>query len=264
MGAVRKAWIGVVAGAVVLLAGCASDEPRVVNSSRVPSTLAQPPVATPPDAAITVRPIEATTGMSATRTTAARPSPPPTPATGTIVLRTETVSGVAVPDVPVHLSRQEPCDPAGHDIPVGETSETQRLDAVTDGDGRAVFTVPVGCYYFGMTAPAGTNPVPEGMHSAFLTTAGSTVEGLLRFQDTAGSCHPDGISADLGMLDNAAVIDCDGTWAVIRFATPGDNQRIIRRVDGTWTTYVLFPNETCWSTAESDGVPARLRPYFTC
>ncbi|KAF0847748.1 hypothetical protein [Nocardia caishijiensis] len=264
MGAVRKAWSGAVVGALLLLAGCGSEEPRVVTPARTPVTLAQPSVATPPpEVAITAGPVDEVTGVPAS-TTAARPSPPPTPATGTIVLRTETVSGVAVPAVPVHLSRQEPCDPAAHDIPVGETTETQRFDAVTDGDGRAAFTVSVGCYYFGMTAPAGTNPVPEGMHSAFLTAAGSTVDGLLRFQDSAGPCHPDGISADLGVLDNAAVIDCDGTWAVVRFATPGDNQRIIRRVDGTWTTYLLFPHETCWDTAESDGVPARLRPYFSC
>ncbi|WP_280299657.1 hypothetical protein [Nocardia neocaledoniensis] len=264
MVAARKVWIGIVAGAVTLLVGCsAGNEASPGSTSRAATTsVVTVPLAAPPTADPTPAPVDLAT---ATRvTTPAPPGPPPTPATGTIALRTETLSGTPVPNVPVWIGLRQPCDPAGHDIPVGETTETQRQEAVTDTDGRAVFTAPVGCYHYGMTAPAGTNPVPEGMHAAFLTTGGQTVDGKLRFQDAAGPCHPDGISADLGLLDNATVGWCDGTWAVISFDTPGDNQRIVHRVGGTWTTYVLFPHEVCWSTAEADGVPVALRAYFTC
>jgi hypothetical protein len=62
----------------------------------------------------------------------------------------------------------------------------------------------------------------------------------------------------------ATIPDCDGQWGVIRWDTPGDNQRLITRTSGTWTTYVRFPHDTCWATATADGVPARLRTYFPC
>ncbi|MFC4126651.1 hypothetical protein [Nocardia rhizosphaerae] len=264
MAAAHKVWIGIVAGVTLLLSGCAEGEPA--SPSRSGTTVSTVPFAAPPtEQAGTAASVDL--GVAPTYvTTPAQPVPPPTPAVGTIAVRTETLSGAPVPNVPVWIGLHQPCDPAGHDIPLGETTETQRQEAVTDADGRAVFTAQVGCYYFGMTAPAGTHPVPEGMHTAFVTAGGQTVEGTLRFRDTPapGPCHPDGISADLGMLDNATVTWCDGTWAVISFDTPGDNQRIVHRVDGTWTAYVRFPHEVCWSTAEADGVPADLRRYFTC
>ncbi|MFD6392907.1 hypothetical protein [Nocardia sp. NPDC060259] len=275
----RKTWIGVVAGVTALfLAGCGAGDPQVSGTSSAarPTSTSRPSVVTPPSGApataapATVAPIDTAPGTTAVPTTPAQPGPPPTPTTGTVVLRTATLSGVPVPGVPVYLSLQQPCDPASHDIPVGETTETQRLDGVTDTSGLAVFTTVTGCYRFGMTAPAGTDPVPEGMHSLFLVDQGATVTGQLRFQDAAPepapACAESTIETELG-VDPAPAADigeCDGQWAVISWATPGDNQRIITRTSGTWTTYVLFPHTTCWDTATADGVPDSLRRYFNC
>ncbi|RDI42951.1 hypothetical protein [Nocardia mexicana] len=202
-----------------------------------------------------------------------RPAPPgeppaPPDRSGTVILRTVTLSGIAVPYVPVDLRLVRPCDPAGHDIAEG-TPEVRRWDATTDANGQAVFAVPTGCFRFGMDPPAGTNPVPEGLHSLFVESPRQTVYGLLRFQDPAPDpvCAPQTIVHDLGVgppLDRApaTVGECDGYWAVIAWDVPGDSQRIVRHGDGGWTTYVVFPHDRCWRTAESDGAPAVLRKYF--
>lgn len=272
MAARQKTWIGVIAGMTLVLAGCGTDDSRTpaTSSSVRPVTTTSSsaaPVVIPPTAGV---PTTAPTARPSASTTPAPPGPPPTPATGTVVLRTATLSGTPVPGVPVYLSLQQPCDPAGHDIPVGETTEAQRLDGVTDASGLAVFTTVTGCYRFGMTAPAGTNPVPEGMHSLFLVDQGASVTGQLRFQDTppepAPACAESTVETELGVdpAPAADISECDGQWAVVSWATPGDNQRIITRTSGTWTTYVLFPHTTCWETATADGVPGSLRRYFNC
>lgn len=278
MTAIRKTWIGVVAGVTLLLGACAGSDPQAPGSSSArPSTTTGAPisVATPSAAPAVVPggpPVATSAGPNPARpsTTPAITAPPPEPSTGTVVLHTATLSGIPVPGVPVYLSLQQPCDPASNDIPVGETVETLRRDGVTDEQGRAAFITEIGCYRFGMTAPAGTNPVPEGMHTLFLVTPGGTATGQLRFQDTtpgpASACAESTIETELAVDPGpaATIPDCDGQWAVIRWDTPGDNQRVITRTSGTWTTYVRFPHETCWSTASADGVPDRLRSYFNC
>lgn len=195
---------------------------------------------------------------------------PPAVGFGAIMLRTVTLSGAAVPDVPVHISLRQPCDPARLDIPVGETREALRQDAVTDATGSAVFTAPLGCYQFGMRAPAGTSPVPEGMHSAFVVESGQVVTGLLRFQEPGlpPTCATETIVRDLDVsaefrAARTLVSECDGAWAVIAWDLPGDTQRIVRRANaGPWTTYAVFPHDICWAEAMADGVPDRLRKYF--
>ncbi|WP_249040431.1 hypothetical protein [Nocardia cyriacigeorgica] len=201
--------------------------------------------------------------------TPAQPAPPPAQAAGTAVIRTQTLSGVGVPGVPVNVRLVQPCDPATRDIPVGTTTEVLRRDGITDASGVISFEVPVGCYYFGMDPPPGTTPVPEGMHSLFITRAGETVVGTLRFEDPGLSppCAADTIERDLGVgpdLANASatVSDCDGQWAIIVWDTPGDSQRLVRHDGTTWTTYVAFPHEICWSQAVADGVPSRFERYF--
>ncbi|WP_446223246.1 hypothetical protein ACTWPB_26680 [Nocardia sp. IBHARD005] len=276
MTAIGKTWLGVVAGMTVLLVGCGSGDPQRPGSSpaRPTTTISAPiSVATPSAAPAPAGRPSATSlagrptsvGVSTTPATTAQS---PEPATGTVVLRTVTLSGIPVPGVPVHLSLQQPCDPSSKDIPLGETMETLRRDGVTDEQGRASFITEIGCYRFGMTAPAGTNPVPEGMHTLFLVTAGGTATGQLRFQDTAPepACAEATIETELGVDPGpvATIPDCDGQWGVIRWDTPGDNQRVITRASGTWTTYVRFPHDICWSSASADGVPERLRSYFSC
>ncbi|MFC6012706.1 hypothetical protein [Nocardia lasii] len=270
MTATGKTWIGVIAGMTLLVTACGGGEPQAPSTPRPSVTSTAPaPTATaaPADA-----PDDATPGAPAPTVVAppepgaSTTAPPPESATGTIVLRTVTVSGVPVPAVPVRLSLRRPCDPVGHDIPLGETTEALRRDGITDDQGSATFTVPTGCYHFGMTAPAGTNPVPEGMHSLFLVTPGSTITGKLRFNDAApaSACAESTIETELGvdMAPAATISDCDEQWAVVRWDSPGDNQRVITRTSGTWTTYVLFPHVTCWTTAFTDGVPQPLRHYF--
>ncbi|MFC9871515.1 hypothetical protein ACFVJR_02905 [Nocardia salmonicida] len=280
MTAIGKTWIGVLAGVTVLLTACGSGDPQVPGSTSARSTTtvtASIPIATPSAAPAVIpggpAPTAGEDGPSKSvgaPTAPAMTAAPPAAATGTVVLRTVTLSGVPVPGVPVHLSLQQPCDPSNNDIPLGETVETVRRDGVTDAQGRAAFTTEIGCYYFGMTAPSGTNPVPEGMHTLFLVAPGGTATGELRFQDTspatAPACAESTIEAELGVDAGpaATIPDCDGQWAVIRWDTPGDNQRLITRASGTWTTYVRFPHDTCWTAATADGVPARLRTYFNC
>ncbi|WP_194824275.1 hypothetical protein [Nocardia sp. XZ_19_231] len=280
MTAIGKTWIGVVAGVTVLLTACGTGDPQVPGSNSARSTTtvtASIPIATPSAAPAVISGGPASTagegGPSKSvgaPTAPAMTATPPAAATGTVVLRTVTLSGVPVPGVPVHLSLQQPCDPSSNDIPLGETVETVRRDGVTDEQGQASFVTEIGCYHFGMTAPSGTNPVPEGMHALFLVTPGSTATGKLRFQDTptepAAACAESTIESELGVDPGpaATIADCDGQWGVIRWDTPGDNQRLITRTSGTWTTYVRFPHDTCWTTATADGVPARLRTYFNC
>ncbi|MGY0500534.1 hypothetical protein ACWZHB_18765 [Nocardia sp. FBN12] len=280
MTAIGKTWIGVVAGATLLLAACGGGDPQTSAPSSVRPTIASsaPISVATPSAAPAVVPGGPPSGTSAggqsnsalASTTPAATARPPELATGTVVLNTVTLSGIPVPGVPVHLSLQQPCDPASNDIPVGETVETLRRDGVTDEQGRAAFVTEIGCYRFGMSAPLGTNPVPEGMHTLFLLTPGGTATGQLRFQDTtpepAPACAESTIETELGVDPGpaATIPDCDGQWAVIRWDTPGDNQRVITRTAGTWTTYVRFPHDTCWSSASADGVPDRLRAYFNC
>ncbi|MFF2391206.1 hypothetical protein [Nocardia sp. NPDC058114] len=276
MAAIRKIWIGAVAGVTMVLAGCGGVDPQAPGSSSArPTTTRTAPisVATPnPAPAVTPadRPGAGSSNSVGASTAPAKTARPPELATGTVVLRTVTLSGIPVPGVPVYLSLQQPCDPASNDIPVGETVETLRRDGVTDEQGRAAFATEIGCYRFGMTAPAGTNPVPEGMHSLFLVTPGGTATGQLRFQDTppepAPACAESTIETELGVDPGpvATIADCDGQWGVIRWETPGDNQRVITRTSGTWSTYVRFPHDICWSSAVADGVPDRLRTYFNC
>ncbi|GGK41994.1 hypothetical protein GCM10011591_11860 [Nocardia camponoti] len=187
---------------------------------------------------------------------------------GTIEVTTVTLGGSPVPGVSVRLSLQRPCDPATHDIPLGETSEVKRLDGVTNMQGKVSFTAETGCYYLGMTAPPGTSPVPEGMHTIFLVNPGDTATGKLRFNDVqpqVGVCDEATIETELGVNPSpVATIDkCDGKWAVIRWDTPGDNQRLVTRVPGRWQTYTIFPHDICWSAAEREGVPPALRTYFS-
>ncbi|MFE9784088.1 hypothetical protein ACFYO7_01770 [Nocardia salmonicida] len=277
MTAIGKTWIGVLAGVTVLLTACGSGDPQVPGSRSTTTVTASIPIATASAAPAVIPggPAPAAREGGPSKSVGAPTAPamtatPPAATTGTVVLRTVTLSGVPVPGVPVHLSLQQPCDPSNNDIPLAETVETVRRDGVTDEQGRAAFITEIGCYYFGMTAPSGTNPVPEGMHTLFLVTAGGTVTGELRFQDVppepAPACAESTIESELGVDPGpaATIPDCDGQWGVIRWDTPGDNQRLVTRTSGTWTTYVRFPHDTCWTTATADGVPARLRTYFNC
>lgn len=260
--------------AAVLVAGSACGGDDGVASRDEPTSRATPIVSSAPG----VPPQRSTTSVPPGDSPSANPSPgnpapgnPPS-AFGTAVIRTQTLSGAPVPNVPVHLTLMQPCDPASQDIPLGGTIEALRRDAITDSAGIATFSVPTGCYFFGMgTPPPGATPVPEGMHSLFLVREGQLVSGRLRFQEPglAPSCAAATIVHDLDDIGeltsaNAAVSQCDGTWAVIVWDAPGDSQRIVRQAVDGWVTYVAFPHNVCWAKADADGVPARLRPYFTC
>ncbi|MFB8005961.1 hypothetical protein [Nocardia sp. NPDC056000] len=156
--------------------------------------------------------------------------------TGTVVLQTVTPRGTAIPYVPVHIRRYEPCDVGKRDLPEG-ASEVGSWDGVTDLAGQAVFEdMPVGCYRFGMDAPKGTNPVPEGMHTLFVESAGQKVNGRLRFQDPAPvpTCAAQTFVHDLNVdqqLRSATtqVSVCEDLWAVISWDVPGDSQRVVAR-----------------------------------
>ncbi|MFB7718815.1 hypothetical protein [Nocardia sp. NPDC056100] len=191
--------------------------------------------------------------------------------TGTVVLQTVTPRGTAIPYVPVNIRRYEPCDVSKRDLPEG-ASEVGNWDGVTDLTGQAVFEgMPVGCYRFGMVAPKGTDPVPEGMHTLFVESAGQTVSGRLRFQDPAPvpTCAAQTFVHDLNIeqrLRSATtqVRVCEELWAVVSWDVPGDSQRVVSRTSvGPWRDYVRFPHDTCWSKAKSDGAPDTLKKYFT-
>ncbi|MBL1079145.1 hypothetical protein JK358_32550 [Nocardia sp. 2] len=231
-------------GMVVAIAGCSPDQA---------GTQVDSPVAGAPKVETTPR------------------AQPVTTKTGTVALQTATPRGTAIPYVPVSIRRYEPCDPGTRNLSEG-ASEVGSWDGVTDLAGQAVFTdMPVGCYRFGMVAPSGTNPVPEGMHTLFVESAGQTVNGQLRFQDPAPvpTCAAQTFVHDLNVgqeLRSATtqVSVCEELWAVVSWDVPGDSQRVVARtIVGPWRDYVRFPHDVCWSTAKSDGAPDTLKKYFT-
>ncbi|MEV6432108.1 hypothetical protein [Nocardia sp. NPDC051463] len=207
-------------------------------------------------------------GSVAVTTTVAAPPILPAPDNSTLVIKTLTVSGGAVPNVPVAIGLMRPCDPARHDIPVGEATESRQWTGTTDGNGTTTFAVPVGCYLFTMRPPPGSSPVPEGMHSAFVSAPGQIVSGVLRFEDPVPPpCTAAAIVDDLDVAPylaaaHATVSECEGGWAVIVWDVPGDSQRIVVHNPDGWTTYIGFPHDACWTEALADGVPARLQRYF--
>lgn len=249
---------GIALGALALVAGCDPAEPDSGSGSSsvkspAGSSATSSPVAGPPDA-----------GGPAATTPAAKPA-----GNGKVTIKTASLKGVAIPYVPVHLRLYQPCDPAGHERAEG-TPEVQRFDGVTDLSGQAVFTVPVGCYGLNMDSVPGTNPVPEGMHTVFVEKDGQSVTGNLRFQDPAPDpvCAQQTINHDLKVESRlssatATVTGCDGKWSVIAWDVQGDSQRIVKHTNSGWTTYVGFPHDVCWAKAQKDGVPDRLKEYFT-
>lgn len=255
-----------VVGALAVASACGSDdsEPQVSSPVvTVTSPSSAPGVTTPNEPGVSVP-------QAKEPTSAVPPKEQPQTGSGTVIIRTHSLQGIAIPYVPVNLRLYQGCDPNSGDFPEG-LPEAQRWDDTTDANGQAVFAVPVGCYRFGMNAPAGTNPVPEGLHTIFVKTDGETVYGSLRFQDPAPSplCASQTIVHDLDVAPylktaTPTVTDCDGFWAFIAWAdSPGDNARIVHRDYGTpWTTYVLFPHDVCRAEAQADGIPANLEKYF--
>ncbi|MEU0544196.1 hypothetical protein ABZ319_30440 [Nocardia sp. NPDC005978] len=259
-------------GVVVAATACGTTDPPSSDGT-TSVTVTETAPSSPPGSDAPTTPgapgAPATSSLTVSKTTGPPGGQPTTPANGAVAIRTATLTDVAIPYVPVHLRLYRPCDPATHDLPEG-TPESQRWDAVTDINGQAVFSVPVGCYRFGMDAPAGTNPVPEGLHTLFVETAGQVVNGRLRFQDPAPQplCASQTIVHDLAVEDalkkaTPTVTDCDGFWAVISWNVPGDSQRIVHRgADFGWKNYVTFPHKVCLDKAKTDGVPAPLHKYF--
>ncbi|WP_378741875.1 hypothetical protein [Nocardia brasiliensis] len=199
--------------------------------------------------------------------------PPGDQPQGTATIRTRTLNGAPVPNVPVSLRLQQPCDPATNTLPPG-TTEVLRRDVVTDRDGSVTLTVPLGCYSFGTdNPPAGRTPFPNGMQGLFLKYAAHPRTGELRFAEP-GPQPPCAVQTVVLELDrrndlydhlrntNAEVSECDGQWAHAVWDAPGDNARIIRRDADGWTTYISFPHNVCWAKAAGDGVPARMKEYF--
>ncbi|MFI6210755.1 hypothetical protein ACIBCD_02090 [Nocardia brasiliensis] len=263
--------VGVLAAVLLVGAGCGGDaEPSAGKTTTPPLTTVVP--SADPSPGQPPKPIPSP--GQPPRVTPPPGNPPPVkppPGMGTAIIKTRTLSQVPVPNVPVYVTLVQPCDPASHDIPLGETREVLNRQAVTDGSGSATFAVPLGCYRFGMGAPPpGTKPVPEGMHQLFLVREAEVVEGLLRFDDTGQpQCSPGAIAHDLddigGLTEYQAKVHyCDGAWGVIVWDAPGDSQRIVRRGNGGWVTYLVFPHDQCWSKAAADGVPESLRHYFSC
>ncbi|QXN95577.1 carboxypeptidase-like regulatory domain-containing protein [Nocardia iowensis] len=188
------------------------------------------------------------------------------------MVRTITLSGAPVPNVPVTLRLLQLCNPATHDIPPN-TTEGLRRDTVTDQNGSATLSLPLGCYSLDTnTPPPGMTPFPKGMQSLFLQYPGLTVDGELRFQESGPQppCSAQTVVLELDDLDahllsaNATVSECDGQWAFVAWDSPGDSARLIRRAATGWTTYVRFPHDVCWTKAAADGVPARMKEHFTC
>ncbi len=245
------------------LAACGNGEP---TSPAGPNE----PTATPPGL---TGPAPSATPGSTNPAPASTDGPAPSRAPahyGTVMILTRTLSGTPVPQVPIELRRIEPCDLARREAPM--PSQVVSVGKhVTGADGRAMVDVPIGCYRFTMTAPPGTSPVPEGMHTLYLAKQFEEVYGELRFTDPApaGGCAADQVVPDLKLDQRLApakakVSQCNGYWAVVAGDVPGDSQRIARYADGKWTTYVAFPHNRCWPQALSDGVPAGYRPYFSC
>ncbi|MEV6275994.1 hypothetical protein [Nocardia sp. NPDC051832] len=263
-GIVRKTVV--LAALAVLAVGCGSGNEPASPTSQLPEL-------TTPVTTVPLQPGPTNAGVTDTPPPEPKPAPPQS-TTGVAMIFTRTLSNQPVPNVPVNLRLIQPCDPKNDDIP-DDGKEVKRWDGVTDATGRAIFTVPVGCYRMGMgQPPAGATPVPEGYHHLFLIRPDSTVEGAFRFQNPVApdKCSAQTIVSDLaaqGQLYSgqedwtlAAVRDCADSWGVISWNTPGDTQRIVRRSGDRWSTYVIFPHSTCWSDAAADGVPDRLRGYF--
>ncbi|MFC9999423.1 hypothetical protein [Nocardia sp. NPDC127526] len=263
-------------GVVVIATACGSDDggssgPETATAGSAITSVSTRPVTTEPTSDAPVGKNGGTTPGGAPGPVApGQPQEPgPLPDKSTVLIQTLTVQGVAIPYVPVNLRLYQPCDPASRDLPEG-TPEVRRWDGLTDANGQTGFLVPVGCYRFGMEAPLGTNPVPEGLHTLFVEQEGQIVYGRLRFQDPAPDpvCASQTILHDLGegppyTTTLATVSECDGFWAVIVWDMPGDSQRIVHRgYDFGWRNYVYFPHDVCWSQAKADGVPANLEKYF--
>ncbi|NUS43603.1 MAG: hypothetical protein HOQ24_07950 [Mycobacteriaceae bacterium] len=243
----RIRMIGVLVG-VVVLAGCAgnSDTDAGVVTLSVTSSPAAPAAGAP--------------------VTSRLPAP-----VGRIVVEARTRSGKPVAGTAVTARRAAQCDSARRDIPPG-TAYLDTFTGTVGAGGSIVFGgVPLGCYSASMTPPTGSNPVPEGMHSAFLTTGSPNVTITFRFNDspasTPGACTAAAIAADLDLPQAqksaaAKVAYCKGDWAVISWNVPGDSQRLVQHRGAAWTTYVSFPHNQCWSEAKRNGVPADLVKYF--
>ncbi|MFC9896211.1 hypothetical protein ACFVMC_21190 [Nocardia sp. NPDC127579] len=266
-GIARKTMI--LAVLAVAAVGCGDGTEPATPISSLPAITSSTPVPSQPEPSVTTA-----VSQPSSRPPADPPQEIPPSATGTAMVFTLTQAQHPVPNVPVGLRQVTPCDAAGRDIPEG-AREVLRFDGVTDAQGRAVFTVPVGCYRMIMgEPPAGTRPVPEGMHALFLTRAGETVKGTFRFQDAGWPpvCSAETIVADLaaggelypGQADPsfARVRECEGRWGIVSWNTPGDTQRIVQHDFERWTTYVAFPHDVCWSKAAKEGVPQRLESYF--
>ncbi|WP_194836386.1 hypothetical protein [Nocardia sp. XZ_19_369] len=194
---------------------------------------------------------------------------PPPQGNGTIIITTVTTSGNRVPRVPVYIRQMVPCDPTIPGIPQ-HAREASVRESTTDYAGEAVFTAPVGCYIVGMTAPPGTSPATGEWPSLSIAREGQVANAELRFYDSAPDpCSAETIARDLAKQGGIptgmpSVRECDGNWAVISWDSPGDTQRIVYSVPDRWSTYLVFPHDKCWAQAESEGVPARLKPYFSC
>lgn len=102
----------------------------------------------------------------------------------TIMLRTRTPSGAAIPGVDVKLTLIERCDAALQNIPADASDHSVGLSATTDANGSATFVAVVGCYYFEIKgAPQGRTPVTAGRQTLFLTTPGQVADAPLILRD---------------------------------------------------------------------------------
>lgn len=102
---------------------------------------------------------------------------------GTVIVESKTLTGAPVPGMPVTIRRASACNPELRDIPL-DITYTHTFEGVTDQRGQASFTgIPIGCYGAQATPPEGSYPVPEGMHSAFLTKESPADTVWFRFYD---------------------------------------------------------------------------------
>ncbi|MCW4354316.1 hypothetical protein ONR57_13495 [Hoyosella sp. YIM 151337] len=113
------------------------------------------------------------------------PVPPANSAaqSGTVIVESKTLTGAPVPGMPVTIRRASACNPESRDIPL-DITYTHTFEGVTDHRGQASFTgIPIGCYGAQATPPEGSYPVPEGMHSVFLTKESPADTVWFRFYD---------------------------------------------------------------------------------
>ncbi|MBX7432843.1 hypothetical protein JDV09_12105 [Mycobacterium sp. Y57] len=85
--------------------------------------------------------------------------------------------------------------------------------------------------------------------------------------DADPRCNASEIANDLDLPEyqhnaRAEITECEPPWAVIRWDTPGDSQRMVRHIRGEWRTYVAFPHQKCWGDATADDVPMAFEKYF--